>query len=173
MKTRLTIAIAAASLASTAAFAEPRAGGVIDTIIQPEPPGIIAGINQNAPTQTISGNMYESLLRYDTDLEPMPQLAKSWEVSEDGLVYTFHLNEGVKWHDGEDFTSEDVVFSTDVYLREMNPRTRTILEHVESIEAPDEHTVVFTLKNPFGPFLLACGHHAHDAQAHLRGHRLS
>ncbi|GED46348.1 ABC transporter substrate-binding protein [Vreelandella aquamarina] len=156
MKKALTLAIAAASMTAASAWAqEPRSGGVIDTIIQPEPPGIVAGVHQNAPTQTVSGNIFESLLRYDTDLNPMPQLAHDWTVSEDGLIYTFHLQEDATWHDGEPFTSEDVVFSTDVYLREMNPRTRTILSHVESIEAPDDHTVVFTLKNPFGPFLLA------------------
>ncbi|GEN24315.1 ABC transporter substrate-binding protein [Halomonas cupida] len=134
---------------------QPRRGGVIDTIIQPEPPGLVLGMIQNAPTRTVAGNIYEGLLRYTTDLEPIPQLAESWDVSEDGKVYTFHLRENVLWHDGEPFTAADAVFSADVFHRELNPSARAVLEHVESIEAPDDHTVVFTLKQPFGPFLLS------------------
>ena len=134
---------------------EPQRGGVIDTIIQPEPPGLVLGMIQNAPTRTVAGNIYEGLLRYSTDMEPMPQLAKSWEISEDGLTYTFHLQENAKWHDGEAFTAEDVVFSADVFHRDLNPSARAVLEHVESIEATDDHTVVFTLKKPFGPFLIS------------------
>ncbi|ALM54569.1 ABC transporter substrate-binding protein [Halomonas huangheensis] len=134
---------------------EPQRGGTIDTIIQPEPPSLILGMIQNAPTRTVAGNIYEGLLRYTTDLEPIPQLAESWDVSEDGKVYTFHLHEGVLWHDGEPFTAADVVFSADVFHRELNPSARAVLDHVESIEATDEHTVVFTLKQPFGPFLLS------------------
>jgi peptide/nickel transport system substrate-binding protein len=125
----------------------------VDVVIQPEPPGLMLGLVQNGPTQMVAGNIYESLLRYDTELEPQPSLAESWEVSEDGLTYTFDLQDGVTWHDGEPFTAEDVVFSVDEFLRETHPRLRVSLEHVESVEAPDDDTVVFKLKNPFGPFL--------------------
>ncbi len=128
-------------------------GGRVNAVIQPEPPGLMMGLIQNGPTQMVAGNIYESLLRYDTELNPQPSLATSWEVSDDGLTYTFHLKEGVTWHDGEPFSAEDVVFSVDTFLRETHPRLRVSLEHVESITAPDENTVVFQLKNPFGPFL--------------------
>lgn len=152
MKRTLLGAIAATLMISTA-LAEPKVGGRANVVIQPEPPGLMLGLLQNGPTQMVAGNIYEGLLRYDKNLDPMPQLAKSWEVSEDGKTYTFHLQEGVTWHDGEPFTAADVVFSADVFLRETHPRLRASLAHVESIEAPDDHTVVFKLKNPFGPFL--------------------
>ncbi|UUP19872.1 ABC transporter substrate-binding protein [Nitratireductor thuwali] len=152
MLKRLTT-LAAALLVSTALHAEPVSGGRANVVIQPEPPSLMVGLVQNGPTQMVAGNIYEGLLRYDTDLEPMPQLAKSWEVSEDGLTYTFKLHDNVKWHDGEPFTSADVVFSADKFLRETHARLRTSLEHVESITAPDEATVVFKLKQPFGPFM--------------------
>lgn len=143
----------AIALTAGAAWAEPQPGGRVNVVIQPEPPSLMLGLVQNAPTQMVASNIYESLLRYDTKLDPQPGLAKSWEVSDDGLTYTFHLQEGVKWHDGEPFSAEDVVFSADTFLRETHPRLRVSLEHVESITAPDENTVVFKLKEPFGPFL--------------------
>jgi peptide/nickel transport system substrate-binding protein len=149
-RTLLTAAVAAGLVTGASAQTS---GGRIDVVIQPEPPGLMLGIVQNGPTQMVAGNIYESLLRYDTDLNPMPSLAESWAVSEDGLTYTFNLKEGVTWHDGEPFTAEDVVFSVDEFLRETHPRLRVSLQHVESVEAPDDHTVVFNLKNPFGPFL--------------------
>lgn len=152
MKTLMT-SVAALAIAAGAAFAEPKSGGRIDVVIQPEPPSLMLGIVQNGPTQMVAGNIYEGLLRYDTDLNPQPGLAKSWEVSEDGLTYTFMLHEGVKWHDGAPFSADDVVFSVDEFLRETHPRLRVSLAHVESVTAPDPNTVVFKLKNPFGPFL--------------------
>lgn len=111
------------------------------------------GIYSNAPTQQVAGNIYEGLLRYDKNLEPHPLLAKSWESNNEGTTWTFHLKQGVTWHDGKPFTSEDVVFSVDKFLRETNARLRQSLKHVESITAPDDYTVVFKLKEPFGPFI--------------------
>ena len=149
----LTTAAAIAIASSLAAQDTPVSGGTLNAVIQPEPPGLMLGLVQNGPTQMIAGQIYESLLRYDKNLDPMPSLAKEWTKSEDGLTYTFTLQDDVLWHDGEPFTSEDVVFSVDEFLRETHPRLRASLVHVESIEAPDEKTVVFTLKQPFGPFL--------------------
>jgi peptide/nickel transport system substrate-binding protein len=145
--------LAAAMLMSTALHADPVDGGRANVVIQPEPPGLMLGLIQNGPSQMVAGNIYEGLLRYTTGLEPQPQLAKSWEVSEDGLTYTFHLQEDAKWHDGTPFTAADVVFSADVFLRETHARLRASLAHVETITAPDDHTVVFKLKQPFGPFI--------------------
>ena len=89
------------------------------------------GLIQNGPTQMVAGQIYESLLRYDKNLDPMPSLAKEWTKSEDGLTYTFTLQDDVVWHDGAPFTSADVVFSVDVFLRETHARLRASLVHVE------------------------------------------
>ncbi len=154
MKPTLTAAFLATTLMSTGAFAQ-QAGGRLDIVVQPEPPSLMMGLVQNGPTQLVAGDIYESLLRYGTDLEPQPSLAESWTISDDGLTYTFNLHEGVTWHDGEPFTAADVVFSADVFLRETHARLRVSLEYVESITAPDENTVVFQLSEPFGPFINA------------------
>ncbi|MDE4276615.1 ABC transporter substrate-binding protein [Phaeobacter gallaeciensis] len=145
-----TFLIAAALAAPLAAQQE---GGRLDIVVQPEPPGLMLGLVQNGPTQLVAGDIYEGLLRYDTDLQPMPGLAESWEISDDGLTYTFKLHEGVKWHDGEDFTADDVVFSAGTFLPETHARLRASLAYVESVTAPDPLTVVFQLKEPFGPFI--------------------
>ena len=148
---KATTFLIAAALAAPLAAQE--AGGRLDIVVQPEPPGLMLGMVQNGPTQLVAGDIYEGLLRYNTDLEPMPGLAESWEISDDGLTYTFKLHEGVKWHDGEDFTADDVVFSAGTFLPETHARLRASLAYVESVTALDDLTVEFKLKEPFGPFI--------------------
>jgi peptide/nickel transport system substrate-binding protein len=153
MLRRLMLGLLMASALSAEAFAqEPKAGGVINAVIQPEPPGLMIGLVQNGPTQMIAGNIYEGLLRYSPKLEPMPALAESWSVSEDGKTYTFKLRKDVLWHDGKPFTSADVAFSID-FLKQTHARARGNLAQLDNVETPDDSTVVFTLKQPFGPFL--------------------
>ncbi len=133
---------------------KPVHGGTLDAVVQPEPPILMLGLNQQSPTQYVGGKIYEGLLTYSPDLKPMPSLAKSWKVSEDGLTYTFNLQSGVKWHDGKPFTSADAVFSVDKFLRESHPRVRVVInKYLESVTAPDDLTVVFKLKERFTPFL--------------------
>jgi len=153
MLKRVLLSLMVASALSTAAYAqEPKTGGVINAVIQPEPPGLMMGLVQNGPTQMVSGNIYEGLLRYSPKLEPLPGLAERWNVSEDGKTYTFKLRKGVTWHDGKPFTSADVVFSIE-FLKQTHPRARSNFAQVDKIETPDDSTVIFNLKEPFGPFL--------------------
>jgi peptide/nickel transport system substrate-binding protein len=140
------------SLSLAAVAQEPKMGGVINAVIQPEPPGLNLAMIQNGPTQMVSGNIFEGLLRYSPKLEPMPELAESWTISDDAKVYTFKLKPGVLWHDGKPFTSADVLFSVDM-LKQTHARARGNLLQLEKVEAPDDLTVVFTLKQPFGPFI--------------------
>src|SRR5258705_1275451 len=152
-KRKILTSLAIMCALSTAAAAEgPKAGGVVNAVIQPEPPSLMVGLVQNGPTQMVAGNIYEGLLRYSPKLDPLPGLAESWSVSEDGKVYTFKLVKGVTWHDVKPFTSADVLFSTD-FLKQTHPRARGNLVQLDKVEAPDDSTVVFTLKPPFGPFI--------------------
>src|SRR5438552_14026178 len=147
------MSLATMCLFRTVAVAEgPKAGGVVNSVIQPEPPSLMVGLVQNGPTQMVSGNIYEGLLRYGPKLEPQPGLAESWTVSEDGKVYSFKLRKGVTWHDGKPFTSADVVFSIE-FLKQTHARARGNLAQLDKVETPDDSTVVFTLKQPFGPFI--------------------
>ena len=142
----------ASALSTVALSQEPKAGGVINAVIQPEPPGLMVGLVQNGPTQMVAGNIYEGLLRYSPKLEPLPALAESWTTSEDGKTYTFKLRKDVLWHDGKKFTSADVAFSIE-FLKQTHARARGNLAQLDKVETPDDSTVVFTLKAPFGPFL--------------------
>lgn len=128
-------------------------GGTLNTIIQPEPPILVTALNQQQPTLTLGGKIYESLLRYGADLKPMPGLAQSWDVSSDGLTYTFKLFPGITFHDGKPLTSADVVFSVTKVLTETHARARGTFLRIETADAPDPLTVVFKLKAPFAPFL--------------------
>ena len=92
------------------AFAE-KAGGTLVMIVQPEPPSLASYLSTSGPIGLMAPKVYDGLLDYDKDLNAVPSLAESWEVSEDGKTVTFNLRKGVKWHDGEDFTSEDVQFT--------------------------------------------------------------
>jgi peptide/nickel transport system substrate-binding protein len=133
---------------------KPVSGGTLNMLVQPEPPILMLGLNQLGPTQFVAGKIYQSLLSYGPDLKPLPSLAKSWTISPDGLTYTFLLQSGVKWHDGQPFTAADVVFTADKFLREVHPRMRAIMnQRVASVTAIGNDTVVFKLKEPFSPFI--------------------
>lgn len=159
MKRRQMIQLTASSLGLSIAgvplhvLAQSKPNGVINAIVQPEPPGLMSAIFSNGPTQLVAGNIFEGLVRLTEKLEPVAELAEAWQMSEDGLSYTFKLKKGVKWHDGKPFTSADVVFSVDVFVRKTMARARGNLAVVESITAHDAHTVVFKLKHSVGAFL--------------------
>lgn len=147
-------AIGQVALAQTAEDGPPVRGGTLNMIVQPEPPMLMVGLNTQGPTLYVAGQIYQSLLSYDAKLNPMPQLAKSWTISEDGLTYSFKLEEGVKWHDGQPFSAADVVFTANDFLTAVHPRWRPISEaYVESVTAPDANTVEFKLKKPFSAFI--------------------
>lgn len=89
-------------------------------------------------SRAVSSSIYEGLYRFDTNLTPQPQLAESYTVSDDGLVYTFKLRPNVKYQDGSDFTAETVKMNFD---RGMNPASklsrRTFFSFVDKVEAVD------------------------------------
>ncbi len=89
----------------------PRRGGTLQMMLTPEPPVLQIGVNQQGPTLVAAPKMFQGLLTFSPTLEPQPLLAKSWTISPDGREYVFSLQEGVKWHDGQPFTADDVVFS--------------------------------------------------------------
>lgn len=106
--------------------------------------------------QQISGNIYDNLQFYDADNNPQPALAESYEISDDGLVYTFKLRQDVTFHNGEPFTSDDVAFTIE-YGR-TTPNAAELLSIVENVETPDDYTVIITTSTFSAPFFAElCG----------------
>lgn len=130
----------------------PVRGGTLRMHIAIEPPILVNLTHTAGATVYIAGKVTEGLLTYDLDLNPKPQLATAWTVSDDGLEYTFSLREGVKWHDGQDFTADDVVFSLQT-LKASNPRGRATFANVASVTAINPHLVQLKLSKP-APYLL-------------------
>lgn len=94
-----------------------------------------------------------ALLSVTPDSSYKGDLAEGWEVSPDALTYTFHLKDGIKFQDGSDLSAEDVVFTYETVMENQGDNEDVDLTKLESVEAPKEDTVVFTLKEPYSPFL--------------------
>jgi peptide/nickel transport system substrate-binding protein len=132
----------------------PRRGGTLTSILTPEPPVLVLGVNNQGPTLVAASKIYQGLIKLSPKLDPLPELAASWQISDDKRTYTIKLQPNVKWHDGHDFTAEDVVFSIMKFHMELAPRARQVFQRISEAKAVDAHTAVFTLNAPFEPFLL-------------------
>ena len=98
--------------------------------------------------------LFNGLTAHDGENRITPALAKSWEFEEDSCTYTFHLEEDVKWHDGEPFTAGDVRFTIEAIMDPENgSENAPNYEDVEEIAVIDDHTVVFKLSAPNAAFL--------------------
>ena len=123
-----------------------------------EPSNLIPILSADSASSDISGLVYNGLVRYDKNLNLEGELAKSWEVSPDGLSITFHLRRGVKWHDGREFTSRDVLYT---YRVTVDPKTPTAysedFKQVKTAQALDSYTFRVTYGKPFAPALASWG----------------
>ncbi len=91
---------------------------------------------------------YDFLTWYDADYRPAPDLATSWETSEDGLTWTFHIREGMEWQDGVPLTARDVAFTYDLILQTRQPAYIQYLTGVTDVTATDDATLVITTRRP-------------------------
>ncbi len=127
---------------------QPRRGGVlrfpVNAPMTPWPP--------RSAVQDLAVNkvIYNLLVKYGKDLTPQPDLAERWEVSADGLTWTFYLRKDVTWHDGQPFTADDVKFSLEVFK---DPKAGSVflsnLAPIVRIETPDKYTVRLVTNEPF------------------------
>ena len=131
-----------------------------------EPSNLLPILSSDSASHDVAGFVFNGLVKYDKDLNLVGDLAESWDVSSDGLTITFRLRKGVKWHDGADFTSRDVLYTYHVTI---DPATPTAyaedFKQVKDVEAPDSHTVRVTYKKAFAPALASWG--ASILPAHL------
>lgn len=106
-------------------------------------------LTQNVYVQDFSHLIYEGLVKLDKNQLPVPELSDRWEISEDGLVWTFHIREGVYWHDGMPLTAEDVEFTAATILNPLSGSIyKTNFENVTTYGAVDHNTFRVFLKKP-------------------------
>lgn len=106
-------------------------------------------LTNNKYIKDYSGFVFESLVTLDKNQKPTPVLAKSWEVSEDGLTWTFHLEENVFWHDNMPFTAEDVEFTLNTIIGSPNSSYKTNVNNIAWFSALDSKTIRIVLKTPY------------------------
>ncbi|MGQ4274653.1 ABC transporter substrate-binding protein [Terrihabitans sp. B22-R8] len=144
-------ALALASIVSPALAQTPPSparGGTLIGVLEPEPFALVSIVNNNYPLAIVTANVFDGLAVYDRDFVPQPALAERWDIAPDGLSITFHLRRGVKWHDGQDFTSDDVRYSALELWKKFHPRGRSTYAALKDVETPDPHTAVFRLEHP-------------------------
>lgn len=132
-----------------------------DTFIEAsigEPNNLLPVLSSDSASSDINGLVYNGLVRYDKNLRLEGELAESWDISADQLTITFHLRKGVTWHDGAPFTSEDVLFTYQMYIDPKVPTSyaEDFLQVAEA-EAVDPYTFRVTYKEPFAPALESWG----------------
>lgn len=168
MRRFLTIALpAVALLACTGGDSSPARRMLVDSRDTEDPRSLDPALSTDVPTGRAVAYLFEGLTRFTPDARVVPGLATRWEVSEDGRVYTFHLRDGVTFHDGTPFVARHVVQS---WQRALDPETRGgrgwplypiegarefangTAASVAGLAAPDDSTVVVTLGEPLAIF---------------------
>jgi len=119
---------------------------------------LIPILSSDSTSHSISAQVFNGLVKYDRDLNIVGDLAESWDISDNGLVITFHLRKGVTWHDGQPFTADDVLYT---YRVTVDPKTPTAYAgdflKVTKAEVLDDYTFRVTYDRPFAPALASWG----------------
>ena len=156
-----------AALSSFALGAEPKKGGVFTMPLGGNPK--MWPMQGNINNVLANKVLYSCLVRYDSkDLHPVGDLAESFDVSDDGLVWTFKLKKNVKWHDGVAFTAADVKWTFDTYT---DPQVayfrKAALKDLEKTEIVDDFTVKMVTKKPNASFPVLLGYLVNILPKHI------
>jgi len=148
----------ACALQGAPALAQPRKDSVVLAMTL-EPPGLdpTAGA-ASAIAEIVLYNIFETLTKVNGDGHVTPLLAESWSLSPDAKAYTFRLRKGVKFQNGEPFNAASVKFSLErAAAKDSVNKDKAVFANIASIDTPDEHTVVLTLKNSNPDLLFQLG----------------
>jgi peptide/nickel transport system substrate-binding protein len=127
--------------------------GTVNFLIESMPTNLDPRIGTDAQSQHLDGLIFDGLVTLDPQMNIVPDLAERWETP-DPRTYVFHLRHGVKFHDGRPFTSADVKYTFDSLTSgEVTSLKRGTFPMLESVDAPDAHTVVFHLSEPYASFV--------------------
>ena len=125
-----------------AATDQPRYGGTFVVAMGADPDTFNPSLSTGAYADQIGGTVFNNLLTYDENFNPRPDLAQSWQVSSNGLTYTFNLVRNATFHDGHPLTSADVKFTYTQVLPKYHSVLSGPLKNVVSVDTPDNYTVV-------------------------------
>ena len=150
----------------------PRYGGTYHKPLRQEPLTLDPAFLTDIYAISVAQQVFNGLVQFDANLNVVPCIAKSWEASRDGLVWTFHLRQGVKFHHGREVHADDFVYT---FTRILDPRTASPrawlfervqgakkfrageAESVEGLQALDAYTLQITLSQPYAPFINLLG----------------
>lgn len=134
----------------TAAEGEPKKGGKVSIPIVADPTFNPWHPNAYAESNVINRVLFSGLTQTGENLEPIPDLAEEWETSEDELEWTFHLRDDVLWHDGEQFTADDVAFTFNeiVLNKELGANNTSYFGQLKEVQVVDDYTVKFIMESP-------------------------
>ena len=130
---------------------EPKYGGTLKVALASEPGTLDMQMSTGVAASIPARHIFETLFAFDEDYAPRPLLLESWELSDDGTVATLHLRQGVKFHNGKEMTTADVIASLNRWGN-YGLTSKALWSHVAEIKALDDYTVQITLDEPFGPF---------------------
>ena len=143
----------AAAKAAPPAAAQAGADTVV-IALESDPPRLDPHLSSAAVDRQVFQSLFDTLVDLDENLNIVPELAEKWTISPDGVVYTFNLRKGVKFHDGTDFDAQAVKANFDRMMDEKTASARrSEISSVDKVEVVDPQTVKITLKKPFSPFL--------------------
>ena len=147
---------------------EDKFGGIFNGRLASDPPNLDPAFVTDTTSSKVANNIFDGLVEFDEKLNVVGAVAKDWDISEDGLEWTFNLRKGIKFHNGNEVKAEDVNFS---FTRILDPETQSprawLFENVkgaeafrdgqtdkvEGFEVLDEYTFKITLEEAFTPFL--------------------
>jgi peptide/nickel transport system substrate-binding protein len=132
----------------------PKPGGTLIAAFSADPAGFDPVRGPSGMSHVVIEQVYSTLMALDPDANPYPELAESVEISDDGLEYTFKLRSGIKFHNGDNLTAEDVKFSFDrLRAKDSGYSYGAQVETIDSVDVVDPLTVKFKLNKRTGPFL--------------------
>ncbi|MFM7175109.1 MAG: ABC transporter substrate-binding protein, partial [Caldilinea sp.] len=146
---------AAPATGGSQAAGEPVRGGILKAAFSADPAGFDPVRGPSGMSHVVIEQVYSTLMALDPDATPYPELAESYEISEDGLTYTFKLRPNVTFHNGDPFTAEDVKFTFDrLRAPDSGYSYGAQVSTIESVNVLDPLTVEFKMTERTGPFLI-------------------
>lgn len=143
-----------ATNAQPAVAGPPKRGGTMKAAMQVDATSLDPHLSSSYSSSLVIEQVYSGLIQFDANMNITPDLAESWTMSDDGLVYTFKIRKGVKFHNGREMTTDDVIYSLNRVKDPQGGSPRSyLLTDVKSIETPDADTARITLTKPFAALL--------------------